>query len=78
MKQLINKLASWSYNQACLKWQLCLLVKYNIKANSLCVCVYVCVAVGEEINWYWHIYDALADTMSLKWLGQLFRQWCEW
>ena len=28
-----------SYNQACLMWQVCLLVKYNIKAKSVCVCV---------------------------------------
>ena len=32
-------LASWSYNQVCLIWQVCLLVKYNIKVKTVCVCV---------------------------------------
>jgi len=32
-------LASWSYNHACLMWQVWLLVKYNIKAKSVCMCV---------------------------------------
>ena len=55
-------------------WQLCLLVKYNIKA--LCVCVCVCCWRGR--NWYWYIYDTLADTMILKRLSQLFREWRQW
>ena len=30
-------------------WQVCLLVKYNIK-GSVCVCVCVCLAASEEID----------------------------
>jgi len=61
-------------------WQVCLLVKYKIKGKSLCVCVCVCArareyaAPVEEIDTdKWYIYNALADTMSLNRLGQLFR-----
>jgi len=79
-------LASWSYNQVCLIWQVCLLVKYNIKVKTVCVCVLFlikeCVMLimccCQWRNWYWYIYDALADTMSLKWLSQLFQEWQQW
>jgi len=52
-------LGNWSYNQACLVWQVCLLVKYNIKAKSLCVSVCVSLLVKKLILIYlwctcWH------------------------
>jgi len=59
-------------------WQV-LLVKYNIKGNPfVCVCVSLSRPVKKLILVYF--YNALADsdTMSLKWLGQLFHEWTQW
>jgi len=46
-----------------------LFISYTIKAKAVCVCH------CWWRNWYWYIYNALDDTMSLKWLDQLFREY---
>jgi len=49
-----------------------LFISYNFKVKSVCVFVY-------RRRWrYWYIYDALADTLSLKWLGHLLHEWRQW
>ena len=44
----------------------------------MCVSLSLSVCRCRWRNWYWHIYEALADTRSLKWLGQLFHEWQHW
>jgi len=39
-------------------------ISYNINVKSVCVCVSMSLK-----KFYWYIYDALADTMSLKCFG---------
>jgi len=68
-------------------YEVCLLVKYNIKVKSMCVCVSlslslslsvcVCVAASEEIDT-----DIFTTHFLTPWvwnkLGQLFREWLHW
>ena len=80
-------LASWSYNQACLMWQVCLLVKYNnfLHQSKICVCVCtrVCLSVslshthGEEIDTDIFTTHLLTLWVWNDWVS-FFCEWRQW
>ena len=78
VKQLINNTCQLKLQSGCLMWPVCLLVKYNIKVKSVCVCVSLSLwlVVKKSILIYlqrtcWH--HEFEMTGSASWMNTLIR-----